>query len=368
MQVLAELVQQPVVQPHGDRIEGAAGQVHVAARQSPGVVPYGERVAQLDAERETARRRHLLQRRDELHGTAVLQVVRERLVGHLDLAESEVVAEDRPHGLWAKQRRIQLHHRVQAALLQAVTGDPLDLVGPAPVHGRQRHAVDDGGRKVDVGQAREVPAERGPDLPERFGRVGQRVHEPPYPLVADAGQVVADAHVEDRVRRAEAEDARQDVDERPGHDVLVGRLVEGQFLRPLDVVALVGHVDARPRDDEVVADLDRLQLDEAAAGQPRRHDVLAELRMRAGRRPEGGRERLAEQARHAERVSGRVEERRGDVEDRALGFVFGQRAPELGPEWLDAHHVGHGREQATRDRWLQAQGFGLLACRGRRQP
>ncbi len=44
----------------------------------------------------------------------------------------------------------------------------------------------------------------------------------------------------------------------------VRRLLQLEFLRPLDVVALVLHVDARPRDLQLVHDLDGLELDESA--------------------------------------------------------------------------------------------------------
>ena len=100
-------------------------------------------------------------------------------------------------------------------------------------------------------------------------------------------------------------------------DVLLERLVERQLLRPLDVVAHRLHVDARPRDRQRVVDLDSLQLDDAAAGEPREHDVLRELRVRAGRRPE---RRRGHAAVHADRQIVRrgpgEELARGQVEDR----------------------------------------------------
>ena len=202
------------------------------------------------------------------------------------------------------------------------------------------------GGDLDVGEPREVAAERRADRGERLGRVGHDVHEARHARVADAGEVVADAHVEDRARgRPHPSRPRQDVHERPRDDVLVRRLVERQLLRPLDVVALVGHVDARPRDLQLVVHLDRLQLDEPAAAEPRRDDVLTELGVRAGRWADGRGERLAEEA-AARRTAavGRVEERGRDVEDRPLALVLHEDAAELGGERLDAHHVGHHRE------------------------
>ena len=108
---------------------------------------------------------------------------------------------------------------------------------------------------------------------------------------ADAFQVVAHAHVEDGVvagREFLAQQPRrlQDLEEHRRADVLAQRLLQLQFLRPLDVVADVGGVDARPRDLQLVENLDGLQLDDARAAQPGEHDVLRQLTVRSGGRPE----------------------------------------------------------------------------------
>ena len=74
----------------------------------------------------------------------------------------------------------------------------------------------------------------------------------------------------------------QGVDQDPGPEVLVERLVDAQLLRPLDVVALVGDVDAGLVDVELVERLDRLELDDAGADEPGGDDVLGHLRVRPG--------------------------------------------------------------------------------------
>ena len=78
----------------------------------------------------------------------------------------------------------------------------------------------------------------------------------------------------------------QDLEEHRRAHVLAQRLLQLQFLRPFHVVADVGHVDARPRDLQLVEDLDGLQLDDARAAQPGEHDVLRQLAVRSGRRAE----------------------------------------------------------------------------------
>ena len=103
-------------------------------------------------------------------------------------------------------------------------------------------------------------------------RVGHRVEVPLHVRPQDPLEVVADAHVEDHAGplAGEAERAVEGVDQHPGPQVLVERLVDLELLRPLDVVALVRDVDAGLVDVELVERLDRLELDQPGARRARR--------------------------------------------------------------------------------------------------
>jgi len=106
----------------------------------------------------------------------------------------------------------------------------------------------------------ELGLENALDGGEFLGWIGQGVHEAGHARVLDAFQVVAHAHVKDRAQGGvfPAEQTPQDVDQRPGGHVLTGRLLQLEFLRPLDVVAFVGQVNAGPGDLQLVHDLDGL--------------------------------------------------------------------------------------------------------------
>ena len=78
------------------------------------------------------------------------------------------------------------------------------------------------------------------------------------------------------------------VDQHPGAQVLIERLVDLQLLRPLDVVALVLAVDTRLVDVELVEGLHRLQFQKPGSDQPGDDDVLRHLAVRARGNPERG--------------------------------------------------------------------------------
>ena len=127
----------------------------------------------------------------------VLQVVPERGVGDRHVGEPEVVVDDAAHLLGAQQRRVALHRGVQAALLDQVERDPLDLVGRAAVHRRERDRVGEAGGNLEIANRRVVA---GDDLHVRRQvgrRVGHGVEVPLHVRLEHPLEVVADAHVED---------------------------------------------------------------------------------------------------------------------------------------------------------------------------
>ena len=65
-----------------------------------------ERVAQLDAEEEVPLGGRLLERRDQLHGPVVLQVMFEDRIGDVNIAETEIVVENAHHPLFAQKRGV----------------------------------------------------------------------------------------------------------------------------------------------------------------------------------------------------------------------------------------------------------------------
>jgi hypothetical protein len=160
----------------------------------------------------------------------------------------------------------------------------------------------------------------------------------------DAVEVVAHAHVEaERLGLAfgaRVEHLFQQVQRKPGFQVFVEGLGQRVLGRPLGVVALVLGIDAGLGDLQTVHDLHRLQLDEAPTGQPRSHDVLRQLRVRPGRRPDRCLAGLAEDLDQAI-VGLAIELVSGDFEDRTAGLVFAEDARQQSFERDGTHDVAH---------------------------
>ena len=280
-----EGVADPGREVDGHRVEGAARQVHRrVAVEDAAPVAHLERVRQLQPEGDPAPGGGRPQPLEHRHGVLPAEVVAEGLVGDRDVAVPELLVHDPADPLRAQQGRVALHRRVQAPLLDEVLRDPLDLVGRAAVHRRERHGVRDAGRDVDLADAGEAAGDDVDVRRQPGRRVGHGVEVPLHVGPADPLEVVADAHVEHDAGALarEAERAVEGVDEHPGAQVLVERLVDAQLLAPLDVVALVLDVDAGLVDLELVEGLDRLELDQPGAGEPRGDDVLGHLGVRAG--------------------------------------------------------------------------------------
>ena len=327
-EVAAELPGQGGRQVHRDRVERPAREVHrrVAVEDAAPVLHF-ERVRQLEPEREAVRIRGLPEAPEHRDRVGVLQVVAERLVRDRHIAEAEVAVDDAPHLRGAQQRRVALDRGVQPALLQQVQGDLLDLVGRAAVHRRERDRVGEASGDVDLADRRAAPGD-DVDVPGQVPRgVGHRVEVPLHVRPEDPLQVVAHAHVEEHARALprEAQPPVERVDQDPGPQVLVERLVDLELLAPLDVVALVLHVDAGLVDLQLVEGLDGLQLDQARPNEPRGDDVLGHLGVRPGRHPERGLQLHAVLASPEAVVGvGNEECRPGHVEERALLLQLGE--------------------------------------------
>ena len=302
-----------------------------------------EGVAQLDPERTNLVAAELKQPREHRDRVVVDQVVAERLVRHLDVGVAQP-GEDAAYVRWAEQGGVELHARVKVPVLDQVPRDRLDLVWRAAVHRRQRDVVGEHLRDLDVvhlGEAAGDDVDAGVAL---LGAVEQLAQEPAHVRLLDAGEVVADARVEDHARAValEAEAPVQRMDEHPGADVLVVGLLHPQLLRPLDVVALVLHVDAGLGDLQLVQRLHGLQLDEARTTEPGDDDVLGHLRVGAGGDAEGVVQQLAVLAGLQAAVRRRREERGPwDSEDRAavVELVEDPGGQVLEGQWVES--VGH---------------------------
>ena len=225
-----------------------------------------------------------------------------------------------PRLVITRQCRVELHVGVDVLFLQHVAADGLDLGRRTAVHRTDGHVVHDMG--VDrPDEALELLVQAVPGGPlEQVALLDELVQlvEVLLPALILAGvqhgvdvllhllgldpfQRVADGHVEDEVRflclAAMHELVEQETDD-IGLGVLVPGLGERELRGPLDVVAFVRGVDAGllhgARSGEIVLFLAGLQLDETAAGQVARDDVLGQLRMGTGSRAERGRGVAAE--------------------------------------------------------------------------
>ena len=318
-------------------MERLAREVHhgLGGGEERPVVLDHERVRELHLEPAPARAGQLREAVGHLQGLSPLQVLVEVLRPRADLVVAEDVVQQPVHGLPAEQRRVELHGDVDVHLGEEEADDALDLARRAAVEGGERDLVGERRGELEIPEAGEV----GSDLP------APRLHFDPGVLHGldptphrrrpDAGQVVADAHVQDRVlledvgRLAEEVRVLQHVDEHGAGHVLAQALLQAQLLAPLDVVADGGGVDAGPRDHEPVVDLDRLQLEDPAARQPREHDILRHLVLR----PRGGAQRTGRAAAVKEdggvEVGGAVPELAGgQVEHLALALVLAKHPPQ----------------------------------------
>ncbi len=347
------IAEDPAEAPHQlDRqhVQRRAREVHLplGGREEAPVVLDDERVGELHPEAAPERGRLLAQAAHQPGHAVPGGVPLEGGVRDGEVAVAQAVVEDGPQLARPEQRGVELHDDVEPQLLQQEGGDALDLVGRAAVEGGEGERVGDAGREGQLAEAGPASRDLAPQPVDQRRGVPHPGQEPAHPLRADAGQVVADAHVEDGVREpGRHAGGLQDLDQHGGLDVFLERLGQRELLRPLDVEAHRLHVDAGAGDVELVLDLDRLQLHEAAARQPRQHDVLGELGVRSRGRAER-RRRAAAVDRHRPVPAGvAAHEGAGrQVEDRPALLQLPQEA-------RDQHTERDGDERSQR----------VLACR-----
>ena len=208
-----------------------------------------------------------------------------------------------------------------------------DRVGHA---GDRRGVRLPGGPREQAGATGQLRGLAPEPLEQGFGRgVDEPPYEPVHLLRPDALEVVADAHGERERRgrgRGAADHRFREVQSEPRLQVLVVRGLQVELLGPLDVVALVGRVDAGLGDLEGVELLHGLQLDGTGAAEVRAEDVLRELGVRAGRGTED---------REGRRRRGPEEVPDGDVEDRAPVAQLGERPQHQVAVGDRTHHAAH---------------------------
>ena len=156
----------------------------------------------------------------------------ERCVRHNNIHVTKILVEDATQPVGTKQCRIALDERVQPALFHEVCRNTLYFLRRAAVHRRERNVVRQSVRNVEIVgvgivglEQFEKPVHMRPDV-LRF------VEEPLHVGLSDSRKVVADAEVEHDIGRLtrKAESPVQRMDQDPGTNVLLKRLVNLEFL------------------------------------------------------------------------------------------------------------------------------------------
>src|ERR1017187_8370080 len=220
--------------------------------------------------------------RNKVEGLIELQVVLECGRMQLDLAIAQHIVQQARDFFGAEQSGIELDADVAAHFHQEEGDDAFDFPGGAAVERGQANGVADAGGEGKIAIALEFAGELRAQVFDDGSGVAHGGDPGAEARGADAFEVVADAHVEDGVgclftaemrRRTRGEcphewghgslkgSATEDFEEHRCFDVLAGRLLQLEFLGPLDVVAHVGYVDAGAGDLQLVENLHRLELD-----------------------------------------------------------------------------------------------------------
>jgi len=122
-------------------------------------------------------------------------------------------------------------------------------------------------------------------------RIHHVIDELLHRRLLNALQVVADAHIENKgfgiIGAAGGEHFIQQMQDKPGFQILIPGFLKGKFCGPFGVKAFVFRIDTGFFQLEAIEDLYRFEFDETATGQPGGHNILGELGMRPGCRANG---------------------------------------------------------------------------------
>ena len=297
-----ELAGNPMAHLNGQGEQAAAGHIHLVIGQlAPGGV-HREGVGELQTKLQAVFIGQCLQALKHRHGVGPLEVFPEVVVVKHDIVIAHTV-QNGPGGLVAQDGGVALHEGVQMLFGDEVGGNALDLIRGAAVEGGHGDAAGDTGR-----DGVNVVALLGEQLLEHClalaenggpGGVHHAVEVGVHLLALDALQVIAHGHIEhEAVGVAQAVDLGEDLQGAPGLNVFVHSLGHGQLRGPLLVVALVigqdagaGHAGGQVG---AVHLLHGLYLKEAGPGEVGGDDVLSQLAVGTGGRPEGSLDAFAE--------------------------------------------------------------------------
>ena len=375
----------------GEREQRPAGHIHLIPRQRPFAVDGAKGVGELDPEGEPLLGPQRHQAGQHRLGLIQLEVVIERLFAQTNVIKAAGI-EDLAHPRVAQQGRVEFDEGVEPLLFQHVAADGLNLVGRAAVHGGEGNAVHQLSRDA-LHQLLQASAPRpqsqlgdkllvGHQLAQHLLVLGkfrtlacihQAVDELLHRWLFDAIEVVTHAHVEDKGLglsvETRVEHLFQQVEGKPGFQILVKRLGQGELGRPLGVEALVFGIDAGLFQFETVQDLHRLELDKAPASQPGGDDVLGQLGMGAGCRADGG---LAGFTEHLDLalVLLAIKLCGGNTENSLTLFIFRKNTGQKVLEGNGSHNIAHGYLLAavlrigSMNKWGIPHGHYPLARRG----
>ncbi len=157
-EAVAEDPPEPPHQVDGEDVQRLAREVDLldAGGEEAARVLDDHGVRELDPEAEAELGGGLAQPADHLHRLLPGGVAREGAVGHPEVVVAELVVEQPARLLRPQQHRVELDDGVQPQLAHQELDDLLDLVRRAAVEGRQRHAVRELRRVVEVAQPGEA--------------------------------------------------------------------------------------------------------------------------------------------------------------------------------------------------------------------